>query len=78
MFSPVNLLNSEIGLSFPGVNASIFIRIFSFDKLIEDTETQMSLFKNEKEEKLEKLDKVVDELKEKYGDHKITRGIEQI
>ena len=45
------------------------------DKLAEDTETQISLFKNEKEEKLEKLDKVVDNLKEKYGNKKITRGM---
>ena len=35
---------------------------------------QLSLFSNEEEEKQEKLDKVVDELKNKYGYSSITRA----
>ena len=44
------------------------------DNLVEKEELQLSLFHNEKNEKQEKLDKVVDELKNKYGYNKITRA----
>ena len=46
-----------------------FIRLVGLrvDNLIEKDEMQLSLFSNEDEEKQEKLDKVVDELKNKYG-----------
>ena len=42
--------------------------------LVEKDEMQLSLFSNEEEEKQEKLDKVVDELKNKYGYSSITRA----
>lgn len=44
------------------------------DKLKNKDETQISLFETEKEQKLEKLDEVLDKLKEKYGYEKITRA----
>ena len=44
------------------------------DNLIEQNELQLSLFRNENSEKQEKLDKVVDELKQKYGYNSITRA----
>lgn len=44
------------------------------DNLIQKEEQQMSLFKNEDNEKQEKLDKAIDELKEKYGYNTITRA----
>ena len=44
------------------------------DNLIQKQEQQMSLFKNEDNEKQEKLDKAIDELKEKYGYNTITRA----
>lgn len=44
------------------------------DNLIEKDELQLSLFSNENNEKQEKLDKVVDELKQKYGYNSITRA----
>ena len=44
------------------------------DHLIKKEEQQLSLFKNEENEKQEKLDQVIDELKEKYGYNKITRA----
>ncbi|MGN1298222.1 MAG: DNA polymerase thumb domain-containing protein [Clostridia bacterium] len=44
------------------------------DNLVEKEELQLSLFYDEKNEKQEKLDKVVDELKNKYGYNKITRA----
>lgn len=44
------------------------------DNLIEKEELQLSLFSNEKNKKLEKIDKVVDELKQKYGYTSITRA----
>lgn len=44
------------------------------DNLTEKEELQLSLFSNQFNEKQEKLDKVVDELKNKYGYHKITRA----
>ena len=44
------------------------------DDLTDKEEIQMSLFENTKNEKQEKLDKTIDELKEKYGYHFITRA----
>lgn len=44
------------------------------DNLVEKEELQLSLFYDKKNEKQEKLDKVVDELKNKYGYNKITRA----
>ena len=53
-----------------------FIRLVGLrvDNLIEKDEMQLSLFSNDEEEKQEKLDKVVDELKNKYGYSSITRA----
>lgn len=44
------------------------------DHLIGKGEQQLSLFQDEQNEKQAKLDKTVDELKEKYGYHTITRA----
>lgn len=44
------------------------------DHLIEKEEQQLSLFQNRQNEKQEKLDKTIDELKEKYGYHTIMRA----
>ena len=44
------------------------------DNLVEKEQLQLSLFQNETNEKQEKLDKVVDELKQKYGYKSITRA----
>ena len=44
------------------------------DNLIEKEEQQLSLFQNEENKKQEKLDKTIDELKEKYGYNSITRA----
>lgn len=44
------------------------------DNLIEKDEKQLSFFDNEQNEKQEKLDKAVDELKQKYGYSSITRA----
>lgn len=44
------------------------------DNLIKKGEQQLSLFKNEENEKQQKLDKAIDKLKEKYGYQKITRA----
>ena len=46
----------------------------SVDNLIEKEEQQLSLFYNNKNKKQEKLDQVVDELKNKYGYNTITRA----
>ena len=53
-----------------------FIRLVGLrvDNLVEKEEIQLSLFHNEEDEKQEKLDKVVDSLKEKYGYSSITRA----
>lgn len=53
-----------------------FIRLVGLrvDSLIEKDEMQLSLFSNEEEKKQEKLDEVVDKLKEKYGYNSITRA----
>lgn len=44
------------------------------DNLIEKEEKQISLFQNKNSEKQEKIDKVIDSLKEKYGYQSITRA----
>lgn len=44
------------------------------DNLIEKEEQQLSLFQDEKNEKQKKLDRTIDELKEKYGYNSITRA----
>ena len=44
------------------------------DNLIEKSEKQLSFFDNNQSEKQEKLDKVVDELKQKYGYSSVTRA----
>ena len=46
----------------------------SVDNLVEKDEVQLSLFVGEKNEKQERIDKVIDELKNKYGYKKITRA----
>ena len=53
-----------------------FIRLVGLrvDNLVESNEVQLSLFSNEEEKKQEKIDKVVDKLKEKYGYNSITRA----
>ena len=44
------------------------------DNLVEKDTLQLSLFDNNEGKKQEKLDKVIDELKNKYGYNKITRA----
>ena len=44
------------------------------DNLVENDEVQLSLFSNEEDKKQEKLDEVIDELKEKYGYNSVTRA----
>ena len=44
------------------------------DGLIENTEVQLSLFDSKSDERQEKIDKVLDELKNKYGYSSITRA----
>ena len=44
------------------------------DNLIDKEEMQLSLFNNQENERQEKIDKVVDELKQKYGYNSITRA----
>ena len=44
------------------------------DGLIEKKEKQLSLFNSKDTEKQENLDKVVDELKQKFGYNSITRA----
>ena len=44
------------------------------DNLIEKDTMQLSLFDNKENKRQEKLDKVIDELKNKYGYNKITRA----
>ena len=53
-----------------------FIRLVGLrvDKLVDKNEMQLSLFSNEKNEKQEKIDKVVDSLKDKYGYNFVTRA----
>ena len=45
-----------------------------FDKLIGKDEMQLSFFSKQGDEKQEKLDKTIDNLKEKYGYNFITRA----
>ena len=53
-----------------------FIRLVGLrvDNLVEKDEIQLSLFSNDEEKKQEKLDEVVDKLKQKYGYNSITRA----
>ena len=53
-----------------------FIRLVGLrvDNLIDKDEVQLSLFNNDEEKKQEKLDEVVDKLKEKYGYNSVTRA----
>ena len=53
-----------------------FIRLVGLrvDKLIDEDEVQMSLFRGEADKKQEKIDKVVDTLKQKYVDNSVTRA----
>ena len=53
-----------------------FIRLVGLrvDNLVENDEVQLSLFSNEEDKKQEKLDEVIDELKEKYGYNSVTRA----
>ena len=44
------------------------------DNLVEQKERQISLFSDKENEKQEKLDKVIDELKNKYGYNSVTRA----
>ena len=44
------------------------------DNLVEEDEVQISLFNNDTSKKQEKLDKVVDSLKQKYGYNSVTRA----
>lgn len=52
----------------------MFIRLIGLrvENLVESNEVQLSLFNDKIEEKMEKIDSVLDELKNKYGYHKIT------
>ena len=53
-----------------------FIRLVGLrvDNLVEKNEVQLSLFNGIEDKKLERLDEVVDKLKEKYGYNSITRA----
>ena len=53
-----------------------FIRLVGLrvDNLVEKNEVQLSLFSGIEDKKLERLDEVVDKLKEKYGYNSITRA----
>lgn len=56
-------------------NEAIRLVSLRVDKLTNKDETQISLFSNtEEKNKQEKLDKTLDELKEKYGIATITRA----
>ena len=44
------------------------------DNLVEKDEIQLSLFNQADNEKQEKIDKVIDDLKQKYGYNSITRA----
>ena len=44
------------------------------DNLVESKENQISLFDTKKDEKQEKLDKVIDSLRNKYGYDSVTRA----
>ena len=53
-----------------------YIRLIGLrvDVLSNDKQEQLSIFDSNKNDKQEKIDKVVDNLKEKYGYNKITRA----
>ena len=55
-------------------NASNWKKWTKIFSLTNKNEAQISLFETEKERKQEKLDEVLDNLKEKYGYEKITRA----
>ena len=44
------------------------------DKLVEREQIQLSLFDNKNNEKQERLDEVIDSIKQKYGYNSITRA----
>lgn len=44
------------------------------DNLVDKDEVQLSLFTEEEDKKQEKLDEVVDKLKQKYGYNSVTRA----
>ena len=44
------------------------------DNLVDKDEVQLSLFTGEEDKKQEKLDEVVDKLKQKYGYNSVTRA----
>ena len=54
--------------------AGTFIRLIGLrvDNLVETDEVQLSLFDNENKEKNEKLNSVIDELKDRYGYNSVT------
>lgn len=58
------------------IKSGTFIRLVGLrvDKLIEKDEVQLSLFRGEEDKKQEKLDEVVDKLKQKYGYNSVTRA----
>lgn len=46
----------------------------SLSNLIDENQSQISLFETEKDSKQNKLDRVLDDIKNKYGYNKITRA----
>lgn len=56
------------------INVPVRLIGVRIDQLIEKEQKQLSIFENYKDNKQEKIDKVVDELKEKYGYDKIIRA----
>lgn len=58
------------------IRSGTFIRLVGVrvDKLVEKNEVQLSLFTGEENKKQEKLDEVVDKLKQKYGYNSVTRA----
>lgn len=58
------------------IGSGTFIRLVGLrvDKLVEKDEVQLSLFSGEDDKKQEKLDEVVDKLKQKFGYNSITRA----
>ena len=56
--------------------SGISIRLIGMrvDNLVEKDEMQLSLFNQADNEKQEKIDKVIDDLKQKYGHNSITRA----
>ena len=58
------------------IRSGTFIRLVGLrvDKLVEKDEVQLSLFSGEEDKKQEKLDEVVDKLKQKYGYNSVNRA----